>query len=182
MEIQLKPTKYIFRPPHKLGEKYMFFVGEHCEKLEKLGFIRKSDVSHYAWATVVVRRKDEEGNYTDFQKCGDYRSLNSETDLGRYQLQLIEPIFKYMKGAKIFNRLDLRSNYHSLGLRESDRSKTTIWGAQRILWEWCVLPFGPKHAPPYFKKKWTCQMLHWLHCHLKPLFGGAFISFVSSVC
>ena len=40
MEIKTNSQKDIFRPPHKLGEKELTFVGEQCEKLEKLGFIR----------------------------------------------------------------------------------------------------------------------------------------------
>ena len=39
-----------------------------------------------------------------------------------------------------------------MALLEADRSKTTFWGAQRILWEWCVVPFGLKNAP-YFQKQ-----------------------------
>ena len=40
-----------------------------------------------------------------------------------------------------------------MALREADRSKTAFWGAQRILWEWCVVPFGLKNAPSYFQKQ-----------------------------
>ena len=47
-----------------------------CKNLERLGFIRRSNQSTYASATVVVRKKDAEGNYTDFRQCGDYRPLN----------------------------------------------------------------------------------------------------------
>ena len=79
MEIKINTDKDIFRPPHKLGEKELAFVGEQCTKLEKMGFIRKSYQSHYASATVVVRKKDENGEYTDFPKCADYRPLNLET-------------------------------------------------------------------------------------------------------
>ena len=46
----------------------------------------------YASATVVVRKKDAEGNYTDFRQCGDYRPLNLETTLDRYPLPGIEDI------------------------------------------------------------------------------------------
>ena len=50
MEIKLNSQKYIFRPPHKLGGKKWAFVGEQCEKLHKMGFIRKSNQSRYASA------------------------------------------------------------------------------------------------------------------------------------
>ena len=126
MEIQLNDDKDIFRPPHKLGDKEWTFVSEQCAKLHKLGFIRKSEQTKYASATVVVRKKDDMGNYTDFRKCGDYRPLNAETNLDRYQLPLIESIFNDMKGAKIFSKLDLRSGYHQMCLREEDRAKTAF--------------------------------------------------------
>ena len=58
-----------------------------------------------------------------------------------------------MKGAQIFSKLDLRSGYHQMALLEADRAKTAFWGAQRILWEWCVVPFGLKNAPSYFQKQ-----------------------------
>ena len=109
--------------------------------------------SVYASATVVVRKKDEERNYTDFRQCGDYRPLNQETLLNRYPLPGIEDIFNQMGGGTIFSKLDLRSGYHQMPLRQEDRAKTTFWGANRIPWEWLVYSFGLKNAPPYFQRQ-----------------------------
>ena len=107
----------------------------------------------YASAIVVVRKKDAEGNYTDFRQCGDYRPLNLETTLDRYPLPGIEDIFNAMGGATIFSKLDLRSGYHQMPLRKEDQAKTAFWGADIILWEWLVVPFGLKNVPPYFQRR-----------------------------
>ena len=58
MQLELNSDKPIFRPPHKLGQVEWDFVEGQCEKLERLGFIRRSKQSKYASATVVVRKKD----------------------------------------------------------------------------------------------------------------------------
>ena len=70
MRIDLNTEKPIFRPPHKLGRVEWDFVEAQCKKLEGLVFIQRSTQSLYASAIVVVRKKDEEGNYTDFRQCG----------------------------------------------------------------------------------------------------------------
>ena len=131
--LELTSDKPIFRPLHKLGQVELDFVEAQCAKLEKLGFIGRSPQSQYASATVVVRKKDEEGNYTDFRQCGDYRPLNQETPLDSTPLPGIEDIFNQMGGGTIFSKLNLRSGYHQMPLRQEDRAKTAFWGANKIL-------------------------------------------------
>jgi hypothetical protein len=52
--------------------------------------------------------------------CVDYRSLNEVTIKNKYPLPRIEDLFDQMKGASVFSKIDLRSGYHQLKIRESD--------------------------------------------------------------
>ena len=122
MRIDLNSDK----SPHKLGQVEWDFVEAQCKKLEGLGFIQRSNQSMFALAIVVVRKKDEAGNYTDFRQCGDYRPLNQKTTLDRYLLPGIKDIFNQMGGGTIFSMLDLRNGYHHMLLRMEDRVKTAF--------------------------------------------------------
>ena len=90
------------------------------------------------------------------------------TTLDRYPLPGIEDIFSQMGGATIFSKLDLRSGYHQMPVRAEDRCKTAFWGANRVLWEWLVVPFGLKNAPPYFQRRMDqiLQDLPFCRCYI----------------
>jgi hypothetical protein len=53
----------------------------------------------------------------------DYRSLNEFTIKNKYPLPRIEYLFNQMKGASVFSKIDLRSGYYQLKIRESDIPK-----------------------------------------------------------
>ena len=121
MEIPLQTAQPIFQNSHRLSDTEWSFVRKNCQKLLELGMIRKSDSNNYASATVVVRKKDENGQPTDFRQCGDYRPINNQTQQDKYQLPRIEDIFQDMKEAKIFTKLDLRQGYHQIPIAETDK-------------------------------------------------------------
>jgi hypothetical protein len=81
--------------------------------------------------------------------CVDYRSLNEVTIKNKYPLLRIEDLFDHMKGAGVFSKIDLRSGYHQLRIRESDIPKIAF----RIrygLYEYTVMFFRLTNAPAYF--------------------------------
>ena len=82
------------------------------ELLEK-GFIRPS-VSPWGAPVLFVKKKDG-----TLRLCIDYRQLNKLIVKNKYPLPRIDDLFDQLKGASIFSKIDLRSRYHQLRIKDS---------------------------------------------------------------
>jgi hypothetical protein len=80
--------------------------------------------------------------------CIDYHQLNKVTIKNQYMLPRIDDLFDQMKGATVFSKIDLRSGYHQLWIKEEDIPKTTFKMRFRH-YEFTVLPFGLTNAQGY---------------------------------
>jgi hypothetical protein len=79
----------------------------------------------------------------------DYHSLNEVTVKNKYPLPRINDLFDQLEGASVFSKINLRSSYFQLKIREPDIPKiafVTRYGS----YEYTVMPFGLTNAPSYF--------------------------------
>ncbi|KAL0556909.1 hypothetical protein IC582_005426 [Cucumis melo] len=104
------------------------------ELLDK-GFIRPS-VS--PWGAPVLFVKNKDGS---MHLCIDYRELNKVAVKNHYPLLRIDDLFDQLQGATVFFKIDLRSSYHQLRIRDTDIPKTAFHSRYGH-YEFIVMSFG----------------------------------------
>ncbi|XP_060962018.1 uncharacterized protein LOC133032169 [Cannabis sativa] len=142
--IELVPgTAPVSRAPYRMAPSELKELKIQLEELLKLGFIRPS---YSPWGAPVLFVKKKDGT---MRMCIDYRELNKVTIKNRYPLPRIDDLFDQLQGKKVFSKIDLRSRYHQLRIKNEDIPKTafrTRYGH----YEFMVMSFGLTNAPAAF--------------------------------
>ncbi|KAG8474271.1 hypothetical protein CXB51_033533 [Gossypium anomalum] len=113
------------------------------QELTDRGFARPS-FSPWGVPVLFVKKKDE-----TMRMCIDYRQLNKVTIKNKYPLPHINDLFVQLKRASVFSKIDLRSGYYQLRVRDLDITKTSF-RTRYGHYEFLVIPFGLTNAPAVF--------------------------------
>ncbi|GJX82667.1 putative reverse transcriptase domain-containing protein, partial [Tanacetum coccineum] len=130
----------VARAPYRLAPSEMKEVSEQLQGISNKGFIRPSSSP---WGAPVLFVKKKDGS---FRMRIDYRELNKLTVKNRYPLPRINDLFDQLQGSNIYSKIDLRSGYHQLRVREQDIPKT-VFRTRYGHYEFQVMPFGLTNAP-----------------------------------
>ena len=136
-------TTPISRAPYRMAPTELKELKTQLQELLDKGFIRPS-VSPWGAPVLFVKKKDG-----TLRMCIDYRQINKVTVKNKYLLPRIEDLFDQLKGASVFSKIDLRSGYYQLRVKEVDVPKTafrTCYGH----YEFLVMSFWLTNAPAAF--------------------------------
>jgi hypothetical protein len=136
-------TAPIAKRPYCMAPTELAELKLQITELQQKGYIRPSSSP---WGAPVLFVTKNDGS---MRMCIDYLSLNEVTIKNKYPLPRINDLFDQLQGAKYFSKIDLRSGYHQLRIKEADIQKTafvTRYGQ----YEFTVMPFGQTNAPAFF--------------------------------
>ncbi|GJR30355.1 putative reverse transcriptase domain-containing protein [Tanacetum coccineum] len=133
----------VAQTPYRLAPSEMKELSNQLQELSEKGFIRPSS-SPWGALVLFMKKKDR-----TFRMCIDYRELNKLTIKNRCPLPRIDDLFDQLEDSSVYSKIDLRSGYHQLRIREEDIPITAFW-TRYDHYEFQVMPFGLTNAPAVF--------------------------------
>jgi hypothetical protein len=118
---ELRPsTAPIAKSPYQMSPMEMKELKFQLQGFLDKGYIHPS-TSPWGCPALFVEMKDKE-----LRLCVDYRLLNAVTIKNKYPLPRIDILFDQLARAKVFSKIDLRSDYHQIMIHAEDIPKTAF--------------------------------------------------------
>ncbi|GKC98551.1 putative reverse transcriptase domain-containing protein, partial [Tanacetum coccineum] len=133
----------VTRAPYWLAPSKMKELSVQLQELLEKGFIR---LSSSPWGAPVLFMKKKDGS---FRMCIDYHELNKLAVKNRYPLPRIDDLFYQWQRSSVYSKIDLRSRYHQLRIKEED-IPITAFRTRYGHFKFQVMSFGLTNVPAVF--------------------------------